>query len=251
AAELQKIRTVIEKYLLQPEKFRGEYGIPSVAFDDRSYNHRKDGYYWRGQIWMINNYTALEVLFRFGYCREALELHKRVIRTLYASAGLYETYNAENGKIGWSSRGPGDQAVMQFGMSSAWAIQIASCRYQHFRYIFPDTGELSGHIRWADTFDSVPAFSPPSVEAGPYHALMQIRVTGGNSHCVPHINLKSIDGKPLLDAQKIQVLFEVPGGSIKNKGEIEFTWRDCSYRLQPNKEYLIGLENGSGRLSSV
>jgi putative isomerase len=107
SANLEKIRTVIERYILNPHKFWGKHGIPSVSFDDVTYNVRKDGYYWRGQIWMINNYAALEVLFRFGYAKEAALLHDRVMQTLHRSAGLYETYNADTGAVGWSSRGPG------------------------------------------------------------------------------------------------------------------------------------------------
>ncbi len=248
---LDKIRSVIEKYLLNPDKFWGPHGIPSVAFDDKSYNSRKDGYYWRGQIWMINNYTALEVLFRFGYVEEALELHKRIIRTLYASRGLYETYNGRTGEVGWSSRGPGDPAVMQFGMSSAWATQISFCRYQHFRYLFKDTKELKGHIQWATTFDHDPGLSPPSVEESPENAVLKVNIPGEQTYDVPMLWLKSNDGRPLLESSFLSLRFENPAGCLPRDCSIEFTWRGDRYTVRLNTNYQLRPFAQSGKLSSA
>ncbi len=250
-SSLDKVRTVIEKYLLNPDKFWGQHGIPSVAFDDKSYNSRKDGYYWRGQIWMINNYTALEVLYRFGYVKEAQELHRRIIDTLYASKGLYETYNAQTGAVGWSSRGPGDPAVMQFGMSSAWAMQIVMCRYQHFRYIFQDTKELSGHIQWAAGFDCLPELSPPSVEESAQNAVLKVEVPGEHSYDVPMLHLKANDGRPLLESSLISLRFENPAGCIEQKSPVIFTWRGESYRVRLDTSYLLKPFAHTGKLSSA
>jgi len=242
---LEKIRTVIEKHLLDPNKFWGEYGIPSVAFNDYNYNSRKDGYYWRGQIWMINNYTALEVLYRFGYTREAVLLHERITRTLYNSAGLYETYNAETGAIGWSSRGPGDPAVMQFGMSSAWAIQILYCRYQHFCYIFPETRELTGYIQWATTFDHSPRLSPPSVESEPDEAVLQVDLPGGQGYDLPKLNFKSLDNKPLLLSSELSLRFDISAVRSNQDDEIVFNWMGQRYNVKPEMNYILRI-NGSG-----
>ena len=246
---LDRIRSVIEKYLLNPDKFWGKYGIPSVAFDDTSYNARKDGYYWRGQIWMINNYTALEVLYRFGYSKEAALLHQKVIDTAYASQGLYETYNAETGAVGWSSRGPGDPAVLQFGMSSGWATQIIFYRYQHFRYLFPDTMEISGHIQWAATFEQVPILSPPSVELAPREAVLQVHVPGGHKYDVPKISLKSGDGKPLLEATLILINCEDACHFVPEETSITLIWKGESYQIRPNQNYRLKPLASSGKLS--
>ncbi len=239
SACLEKIRTVIERYILNPHKFWGKHGIPSVSFDDVTYNVRKDGYYWRGQIWMINNYSALEVLFRFGYAKEAAELHDRVIQTLYRSEGLYETYNADTGAVGWSSRGPGDPAVMQFGMSAAWATQILLHRYQNFCHIFPHTEQLSGHIQWATTFDDLPVTSPPGAGAGPEKAVLQVQVPGSDDFAVPHLFIKSCDGKPLLESSLLKIRVDDPAGSIGANGEVIFSWRGESHTLQPGIEFLL------------
>jgi hypothetical protein len=238
-SDLQKVRAVIERYLLQPDKFWGDHGIPSVAFDDDSYNSRKDGYYWRGQIWMINNYAALEVLFRFGYERQATELHRRVMQTTYASQGLYETYNAKTGVIGWSSRGPGDPAVMQFGMSSAWATQITYCRYQHFRYIFADTDRLEGHIQWATSFGNNQVLSPPGIEESPRSAVLHVKAPEGSNYNIPRITMYSEDAKPLLDAKLIRVRFDDSAGYFREKGSICFTWKGKEFTAIPGRDYYL------------
>ncbi len=236
---LNKVRAVIENHLLNADQFWGEYGIPSVAFDDASYNARKDGYYWRGQIWMINNYAALEVLFRFGYEKEAARLHQKIIDTAYASQGLYETYNASTGAVGWSSRGPGDPAVMQFGMSSGWATQIIFYRYQHFRYLFPHTMEISGHIQWAATFDQAPTLSPPSVELAPREAVLQVHVPGGHKYDVPKVSLKSGDGKPLLRSSLILISCEDTCHFVSDHRQVTLVWQGESYRIRPDRNYRL------------
>jgi len=250
-SDMKKIRAVIEKYLLNRDKFWGQYGIPSVAFDGASYNGMKDGYYWRGQIWMINNYSALEVLFRYGYSKEAEKLHGRILKTIYRSGGLYETYNAVNGAIGWSSRGPGDPSVMQFGMSSGWATQIVFCRYQHFRYIFPETKEISGHIQWATTIDREPVLSPPSVEIKPRKAVLQVNLPGKISYNVPRIILNSGDGKPLLESMHLRLRFEDSNGFVGQDDLIDFIWRGEKFQVRPGKDYHLKPFASSGKISSV
>ncbi len=249
--DLLKIRAVVENYLLNENKFWGLHGIPSVAFDDASYNSKKDGYYWRGQIWMINNYSALEVLFRYGYTQEAEVLHERVIRTAYLSGGLYETYNADSGAIGWSSRGPGDPAVMQFGMSSGWATQIVFCRYQHFRYIFPETKQISGHIQWAATFDREPVLSPPGVEEEPRQAVLQVEVPRVHVYNIPKIFMESVDDRPLLESNHLKLRFEDSSRFISDDQLINLTWKGEVFQVRPNKNYWLKPFASSDKLSSA
>ncbi len=238
-SDIGKVKKVIEKYILDPDKFWGNYGIPSVAFDDRAYNDAKDGYYWRGQIWMINNYSALEVLYRFGYEDQAAELHDKIIGTLDRSKGLYETYNARTGEIGWSSRGPGDPAVMQFGMSSCWATQMLYYRYQHFRYILPETKKVQGYIQWAAEFERVPVLSPPSVELSPHDAIMQVRVPNARSYDLPKVKLESKDGMPLLLSRVLKLYFEDNANFTGDDGHILFTWKGEEYRVYPGIHYVL------------
>ncbi len=237
---LEKIRKVIERYLLQPDKFWGKYGIPSVSFDDPTYNTHKEGYYWRGQIWMVNNYSALEVLFRYGYTREAAQLHQRIVQTIFRSKGLYETYNAQTGKIGWSSRGPGDPSVLQFGMTSAWMTQVLLYRYQRFCYIFSDTKEVCGHIQWADFFNGASTYTPPGSRTESGKAVLEVQVIGSSAK-VPLLFLKSEDGKPLLRSSLLRVRLDEPAGSVGGEGKAILFWRGESYKLRMGKEFRLSL----------
>ncbi len=240
AEDTGKAKMVISNYLLDQDRFWGEYGIPSVAFNDPLYNHRKDGYYWRGQIWMINNYVALELLYRYGYYEKAEELHKKIIRTLVNSKGLFETYNAKTGAIGWSSRGPGDPAVMQFGMSSAWAIQILLRRYQRFSYILPDTRELYGHIKWAATPECFSPVSPPGLLAAPVQYKMKVKIEGVDSHKnVPYIYLKSTDGLPLVKTKCMQLYIDSSSMPILQERKVEFSWLDQTFMIHPGVTYQL------------
>jgi len=75
----ERIRSVIEEHLLNPEEFFGAYPIPTVAYNDPAYNHDGEGMYWRGQVWIVTAYSGLETLFRYGYEKEANELKQRLM----------------------------------------------------------------------------------------------------------------------------------------------------------------------------
>ena len=53
AASAAQARTMIEKHLLNPHEFWGEWVIPSISRDDPAF---KDQNYWRGRIWGPMNY---------------------------------------------------------------------------------------------------------------------------------------------------------------------------------------------------
>jgi hypothetical protein len=224
---LSRIKTVIEKHLLDDQKFWGKHGIPSVSFSDPTYNHRQDGYYWRGQIWLINTYSALEVLFRYGYTKEAEELRQRILTTLAGAGGIYETYNALTGERGWSSRGPGDPAAFQFGMSSAWAMQILLSRYQQFRYLFNETQSIEGYIRCADVFGDYPHTSPPGAAQQNNKAMLYVETPG---HEVPHMSLQSADGKSLTQSSLVDVQFTDPYNNFHAKN-VTLYWQGNRFNL--------------------
>ena len=46
---------MIEKHLMNPQEFWGEWVIPSIARDDPAF---KDQNYWRGRIWGPMNYLV-------------------------------------------------------------------------------------------------------------------------------------------------------------------------------------------------
>jgi neutral trehalase len=53
SATAAQARTMIEKHLLNPREFWGEWVIPSIARDDPAFT---DQNYWRGRIWGPMNY---------------------------------------------------------------------------------------------------------------------------------------------------------------------------------------------------
>jgi putative isomerase len=55
AATPEQARTMIEKHLMNPNEFWGEWVIPSIARDDAAF---KDQEYWRGRIWGPMNYLV-------------------------------------------------------------------------------------------------------------------------------------------------------------------------------------------------
>ena len=55
AATPEQAHTMIEKHLLNPEEFAGQWVIPSIARNDPAF---KDQDYWRGRIWGPMNYLV-------------------------------------------------------------------------------------------------------------------------------------------------------------------------------------------------
>ena len=55
AATAAQAQTMIEKHLLNPEEFWGQWVIPSIARDDPAFH---DQNYWRGRIWGPMNYLV-------------------------------------------------------------------------------------------------------------------------------------------------------------------------------------------------
>lgn len=55
AATPEQARTMIEKHLMNPKEFWGEYVIPSIERDDPAF---KDQNYWRGRVWGPMNYLV-------------------------------------------------------------------------------------------------------------------------------------------------------------------------------------------------
>jgi hypothetical protein len=63
-------KQMIQRHLLNPREFWGEYVIPTIARNDPSF---ADQYYWRGNIWGPTNYLVYEGLNRYGQDEVALD----------------------------------------------------------------------------------------------------------------------------------------------------------------------------------
>ncbi len=95
AATPEQARTMIEKHLLNPDEFRGQWVIPSIARNDPAF---KDQNYWRGRIWGPMNYLVYlgllnydEASTRKEFAQKSYELFLREWRE---KGHVHENYNA-------------------------------------------------------------------------------------------------------------------------------------------------------------
>lgn len=104
-APQDKGEEMVRKYLLNPKKMWSNYGVRTLAKDDKEYNNInmiKPHSNWQGPVWPIANYFYLQALLRYGFQQEAITLAERitnlVITDIQKSGGMHENYDAETGK---------------------------------------------------------------------------------------------------------------------------------------------------------
>lgn len=98
AATPEQAKTMIEKHLINPEEFWGEYVIPSIERDDPAF---KDQNYWRGRIWGPMNYLVYLGLLNY----EDADARKQFAQKSYdlflkewrEKGHVHENYNAITG----------------------------------------------------------------------------------------------------------------------------------------------------------
>jgi glycogen debranching enzyme len=102
-------RRLVEEHLLDPRRYRAEWGIPSVAQDEPAFNPGFDRWRcWRGPSWVNTAWFLAPAIARLGYEEEA----ERIVLSLVVAAerhGLREYYNPHSGRglaarqFGWST----------------------------------------------------------------------------------------------------------------------------------------------------
>jgi len=89
---------MIKKYLLNENKFWGEYIIPSAPKDDPAF---QDNNYWRGRIWAPMNFLVYEGLKRYRFDNVAYEFAMKSIslflKEWQEEGHIHENYNAITG----------------------------------------------------------------------------------------------------------------------------------------------------------
>jgi glycogen debranching enzyme len=89
---------MINRFLLNEEKFWGEYVIPSTPRDDPAF---KDNNYWRGRIWAPMNFLVYEGLKRYGFDKIAYDFARKSINLFLKEwqeeGHIHENYNAITG----------------------------------------------------------------------------------------------------------------------------------------------------------
>lgn len=94
-----KVRAMIESYLLSPDYFFGRYPFPSVSYREPTHDAAGQSGYWRGPIWPNIAYFMIEVLARHDYEEEAREASRRVLK-MVGKEGFHENYNSRTGERG-------------------------------------------------------------------------------------------------------------------------------------------------------
>jgi hypothetical protein len=89
---------MVREYLLNPQKFWGEYVVSVTPRDDPAFH---DNNYWRGRIWAPTNYMVYEGLKRSGQYQAAAEVAAKSARMFlqeYQAKGhIHENYSAISG----------------------------------------------------------------------------------------------------------------------------------------------------------
>jgi hypothetical protein len=133
--------------------------IPSVAYTDPEYDHATDGYYWRGQAWLLPAYAACEALFKYGWEAESRDLRRRILRGVLKAQpdGIYEAYDATSCRIGFGSgslTGPGEPAAFLLGLSCAPVTELLLDRQERERLVTPRDAGFEGFVAEARALDT-------------------------------------------------------------------------------------------------
>jgi neutral trehalase len=95
AATAAQARTMIEKHLLNPEEFWGEWVIPSIARNDPAF---RDQEYWRGRIWGPMNYLVYLGLEKYDDAGVRAEFAQKsydlFLKEWTEKGHVHENYNA-------------------------------------------------------------------------------------------------------------------------------------------------------------
>lgn len=101
---LQQKKLMVEKYLLNPEEFWGDYVLPSISRSDPAFSEQQ---YWRGRIWAPLNmlvYEALKEASLYDEARQLAEQSEKLFMIEWEKTRhVYENYSAVDG-LGSSAR---------------------------------------------------------------------------------------------------------------------------------------------------
>jgi neutral trehalase len=98
AATPEQTKTMIEKHLLNPKEFAGEWTIPSIARNDPAFGEQN---YWRGRIWGPMNYLVFLGLENYDLSAVrksfAEKSYNLFLKEWSQNRHVHENYNAVTG----------------------------------------------------------------------------------------------------------------------------------------------------------
>jgi hypothetical protein len=99
AAAPSQARRMMDEHFLNPERFGGEWVLPSIARDDPAYSEQ---HYWRGRIWAPMNFLVYLGLRRAGLRDEAKLLAEKssalLLKEWRSHGHIHENYHADTGQ---------------------------------------------------------------------------------------------------------------------------------------------------------
>lgn len=107
--EPAKIRAMLQDVLLNEQHFFGDYPFPVVAYSEPRCDPGGGSGYWRGPVWldqdwfMLSILNAHEDLLEEPY-RQKIEVARRRILNMVKQNGMHENYNCRTGRAGDLSR---------------------------------------------------------------------------------------------------------------------------------------------------
>ncbi|MFN2134304.1 MAG: amylo-alpha-1,6-glucosidase, partial [Candidatus Promineifilaceae bacterium] len=104
-----EIRERLVGHLTNPQEFWGAFPLPSVAYDDPSFDPET---MWRGPVWVNINYFFIEALQQVGEIELAKTLREKTLELIMRHKSIYEYYNALSGE-------PPPTAADVFGWTAA------------------------------------------------------------------------------------------------------------------------------------
>lgn len=93
--EDEKVKGMINDWLLNLDKFFGKFPFPSVAYDQPGYQPHK---WWRGPVWLSVAWILLEVLKKYGFTEARREAMKRLYDMMLKDGLLHELFNSQTGE---------------------------------------------------------------------------------------------------------------------------------------------------------
>jgi putative isomerase len=111
----EDIRARLLEHLTNPQEFWGEYALPSVAYNDPSFDPNT---MWRGPVWVNINYFMIEALQQIGEMELARQLRNKTLNLIMSQDSIFEYYNALTGEAPQT-------AADVFGWTAAVFIDLA------------------------------------------------------------------------------------------------------------------------------
>lgn len=110
-----EIRDRLLGHLTNPQEFWGDFSLPSVAYNDPSFDPQT---MWRGPVWVNINYFFIEALRQIGEFDLARHLREKTLDLIMSHDSIFEYYNALTGE-------PPPTAADVFGWTAAVFIDLA------------------------------------------------------------------------------------------------------------------------------